>query len=116
MEGALKKVRTTTNHHFRKGPMTKRTVDLIIRIGIEIVEWISTILKEKRRNNDSNMTNLPKTVEDNILDPLKEYGYIKAYERMKGFKGIKYIIHRNPEKKSLDSDSKDAGSVKRNRI
>gem|GEM_PF-1521537 len=33
--------------------MTKRTVDLIIRIGIEIVEWISTILKEKRRNNDS---------------------------------------------------------------
>jgi len=53
MEGALKKVRTTTNHHFRKGAMTKRTVDLIIRIGIEIVEWISTILKEKRRNNDS---------------------------------------------------------------
>ena len=36
--------------------MTKRTVDLIIRIGIEIVEWISIILKEKRgtKNNDSN--------------------------------------------------------------
>jgi len=59
---------------------------------------------------DSNMTNLPKTVEDNILDPLKDYGYIKFYERMKGLKGIKYVIHR--KKKSLDSDSKDAGSVK----
>ena len=43
----------TTALHFRKEPMTKRTVDLIIRIGIEIVEWISIILKEKRGNNDS---------------------------------------------------------------
>ncbi len=33
--------------------MTKRTVDLIIRVGIEIVEWISIILKEKRGTNDS---------------------------------------------------------------
>ena len=49
----MKKARTTTNHHFRKGAMTKRTIDLIIRIGIEIVEWISIILKEKRGNNDS---------------------------------------------------------------
>ena len=39
--------------HFRKEPMTRRTVDLIIRIGIEIVEWISIILKEKRGTNDS---------------------------------------------------------------
>ena len=46
--------RIKTALHFRKGPMTKRTVDLIIRIGIEIVEWISIILKEKRGNNDSN--------------------------------------------------------------
>ena len=61
---------------------------------------------------DSNMTNLPKTIEYNILDPLKECGYIKSYERMKGLKGIKYVIQRNPETKSLDSDSKDAGSVK----
>ena len=53
MERASKKDRTTTELHFRKGPMTKRTVDLIIRIGIEIVEWISIILKEKRGNNDS---------------------------------------------------------------
>jgi len=49
----LKKARTTENFQFRKGTMTERTIDLIIRIGIEIVEWISTILKEKRRKNDS---------------------------------------------------------------
>ena len=45
--------RITTALHFRKETMTKRTVDLIIRIGIEIVEWISIILKEKRGTNDS---------------------------------------------------------------
>ena len=53
MEGALKTDGTTTALHFRKEPMTRRTVDLIIRIGIEIVEWISIILKEKRGTNDS---------------------------------------------------------------
>ena len=45
--------RITTARHFRKEPMTKRTVDLIIRIGIEIVEGLSIILKEKRGTNDS---------------------------------------------------------------
>jgi len=30
--------------------MSKRTIDLIVRIGIEIVDWISIILKEKRRS------------------------------------------------------------------
>ena len=56
MEGDLKAGRMTTALHFRRKPMTKRTVDLIIRIGIEIVEWISIILEEKRgtKNNDSN--------------------------------------------------------------
>ena len=35
--------------------MTKRTVDLIIGIAIEVFEWLSIILKEKKRrvkNND----------------------------------------------------------------
>lgn len=38
--------------------MTQRTIDLLVRIGIEIVEWINIILKEKRRpdNHDSNRT------------------------------------------------------------
>ena len=36
--------------------MTQRTIDLLVRIGIEIVDWINIILKDKRRpnNNDSN--------------------------------------------------------------
>ena len=50
----LKTGRITTALHFRKGPMTKRTVDLIIRIGIEIVEWISIILREERRETEQN--------------------------------------------------------------
>ena len=52
----LKTGRITTALHFRKEQMTRRTVDLIIRIGIEIVDWLSIILKEKReaKNNDSN--------------------------------------------------------------
>jgi len=37
--------------------MTKRTVELIIEIGLEVVEWISIILTEKRKggnkDNDS---------------------------------------------------------------
>lgn len=53
MAVVLKRDKITTALHFRKGPMTKRTVDLIIRNGIEIVEWISIILKEKRGTNDS---------------------------------------------------------------
>jgi hypothetical protein len=34
--------------------MTKRTIDMIIRIGLEIVEWMSIILKEKRRETKQN--------------------------------------------------------------
>ena len=36
--------------------MTQRTIDLLVRIGIEIVDWINILLKEKRGNgkNDSN--------------------------------------------------------------
>ena len=57
MAEALKTGRITTELHFRKGPMTKRTVDLIIRVAIEVVDWLNLILKEKRKggnkDNDS---------------------------------------------------------------
>jgi hypothetical protein len=35
--------------------MTQRTIDLLVRIAIEIVDWINILLKEKRRphTNDS---------------------------------------------------------------
>lgn len=38
--------------------MTKRTTDLLIKIAIEIVDWINILLKEKRRKgkNDRNRT------------------------------------------------------------
>ena len=70
---------------------------------------------------DTNITNLIKTVESNILEPLREYGYIKSYrkapglkERSKGLKGVKYIIKgiSNQEERSSNNEEKDAGSVK----
>jgi hypothetical protein len=38
--------------------MTQRTIDLFVKVAIEIVEWINILLKEKRRpdNHDSNRT------------------------------------------------------------
>jgi hypothetical protein len=44
---------------------------------------------------DSNISNLSKTVERNILEPLKDYGYIEPYEKTEGLNGIKYIITRS---------------------
>ena len=34
--------------------MTKRTVDLIIRVAMEIVNWLTIILKEKHNGGDKN--------------------------------------------------------------
>jgi len=70
---------------------------------------------------DPNITNLRNTVESNILEPLRQYGYIKSYEkapglkvRLKGLKGVKYLIKGicNQEKSSSSEEEKDAGSVK----
>ena len=42
--------------------MTQRTIDLLIKIAIEIVEWINILLKEKKGDlkNDSNRTSKTK--------------------------------------------------------
>ncbi len=56
---------------------------------------------------DTNEVNLKNTVEKNILEPLKEHGYINSYEETKGLNGTKYVICRNSNKKG-----KDGGSVK----
>ncbi|WP_319408762.1 hypothetical protein [uncultured Desulfosarcina sp.] len=42
--------------------MTQRTIDLLVRIAIEIVDWINILLKEKRRpdNHDRNGTSKTK--------------------------------------------------------
>ena len=57
--------------------------------------------------NDSNETNLRKTIEQNILRPLQEHGYINSYEETEGLNGTKYVIWRSSKTKS-----KDGGSVK----
>ena len=40
--------------------MTQRTIDLLVRIAIEIVEFIDIILKRKRGPNDSKGTSKKK--------------------------------------------------------
>ena len=59
---------------------------------------------------DSNESNLIKTVETNILDRLKEHGYIEDYTQANGMSEPKYIILRSTGKN--DGAGKDAGSVK----
>jgi hypothetical protein len=54
-------------------------------------------IKERLHLYDDNITNLTRTVESNILDPLKQYGYISSYEKDEGLKGMKYVI-RVPDK------------------
>jgi len=49
---------TTTVLRYRKEPMEKRTVDLLIKIVIEIVDWISVILKEKRKSKPEEPTKI----------------------------------------------------------
>ena len=59
---------------------------------------------------DSNPTNLIKTVETNILEPLKSDGYIESYEQKPNGNGIKYLIKRPQISKS--KGGREAGSVK----
>ena len=56
---------------------------------------------------DSNISNLTKTVERNVLEPLKSYGYIESYEKTEGLNGIKYVLIRKSKE-----ISRDGGSVK----
>jgi hypothetical protein len=77
-----------------------RTTELYLKTIAEVVGL-----------RDQNLTNLIKTVEINILEPLKEQGYIESYKRNGGrkFEDIKYIITRRKAKDQLVGD---VGSVK----
>jgi hypothetical protein len=44
--------------------------------------------------SDQNETNLPKTVETSILEPLKDFGLIASYEKEEGLGGLKYVLKR----------------------
>ena len=43
---------------------------------------------------DRNETNLPKTVEKPILERLKDFGLISAYEKEERLEGLKYVVHQ----------------------
>ena len=43
---------------------------------------------------DTNVTNLLNTIETNILEPLKQHGFIYSFEKTEGLHGLKYVIHR----------------------
>jgi hypothetical protein len=57
---------------------------------------------------DRNETNLPKTVEESILDPLKDFGLISFYEKEEGLGGLKYVIHRSSTIPPIPDKSADA--------
>ena len=58
---------------------------------------------------DSNISNLTKTVERNVLEPLKSYGYIESYEKTEGLNGIKYVLIRQSKEISRDGVSVKKG-------
>jgi len=41
--------------------MKKRTVDMVIRVAIEVAEWLSVILKEKRKSQQNSKKRPSKT-------------------------------------------------------
>ena len=43
---------------------------------------------------DQNYTNLTKTIETNVLEPLKHGGFIDSYSKTDGMKDVKFIIVR----------------------
>jgi hypothetical protein len=59
---------------------------------------------------DGNVSNLLKTVESGILEPLKLAGYIESYEKVPNGNDIKYAIKRTMTSKQ--NTGREAGSVK----
>ena len=43
---------------------------------------------------DQNFTNLTKTIETNVLEPLRRSGFIDSYSKTDGMKDVKFIIVR----------------------
>ena len=67
-------------------------------------------ISAKLNYQDQNETNLPKTVEQSILIPLKDYGLISSYEKEEGLAGLKYVVHRNSRLPSLPQKTVDSES------
>jgi hypothetical protein len=54
---------------------------------------------------DRNETNLPRTIERSILEPLKDFGLISGYGKEDGLGGLKYIVHRRCLSSSTSEES-----------
>ena len=65
-------------------------------------------ISAKMNYQDHNETNLPRTVEQSILNPLKDFGLISSYEKEEGLAGLKYIVHRETIPPSISEKSGDA--------
>ena len=59
---------------------------------------------------DGNVSNLLKTVESGILEPLKQAGYLESYDKVPNGKDIKFQIKRT--KIDKQNTGREAGSVK----
>jgi hypothetical protein len=62
---------------------------------------------------DGNESNLVKTVETSILEPLKSGGYISSYEKLLNGNGIKYRIERPRIPKSKNREGGRVGKETR---
>jgi len=51
-------------------------------------------IRERLGFQDRNVTNLVKTIEHNVLEPLKQQELILGYEREEGLNGLKYIVKK----------------------
>jgi hypothetical protein len=60
--------------------------------------------------SDQNETNLPKTVETSILEPLKDFGLIASYEKEEGLGGLKYVVKRRSNLPLISEASDNAVS------
>jgi len=68
---------------------------VIISPKIDLATEFSKALTASKLNyRDHNETNLPKTIEQSVLKPLKDFGLISSYEKEEGLGGLKYIVHR----------------------
>ena len=71
---------------------------ILIHNNFTEIERYPKTIAEAVGLQDANVANLARTIENNILEPLKDYGYIKSYEKADGIAGPKYIISRETDK------------------
>lgn len=72
-------------------------------------------IAQKLNYSDRNVTNLTRTVEENVLKPLVDFGLISSYEKESGLGGTKFIIKREkqlPDEGSNESTTIESGVCK----